>query len=86
MSAEVAWHRVGASRCWGRAHSHPRWKEASRGALFYPPLGQLACVMELERSGEDFIWHTWFYVRHRGLVRQGHLYVIEGCLREKGKT
>lgn len=55
------------------------------GALCPPTSGSVACAMELERS-EDFIWHTWFYVRHRGLVRQGHLHVIDGRVTENGRT
>lgn len=55
------------------------------GALCPPTSGSVACAMELERS-EDFIWHTWFYVRHRGLVRQGHLHVIDGRVSENGRT
>lgn len=52
--------------------------QMERGTQGYFIPGQPACIMELERSEEDFIWCTWFYVRHRGLVRQGHLHVIEG--------
>lgn len=40
---------------------------------------------ELEKSEEDFIWHTWSYLHNWGLVIRGHLRVIEGRIARKGR-